>query len=84
MGRLDGRVAAITGGASGIGEATVRLFVAEGARVGVADRDGARGSDLARQIRADGGEVLFVEARMERQAEAEAFIGRTVERFGRL
>ena len=84
MGRLDGKVAAVTGGASGIGEATVRLFVAEGARVAFADRDGARGSDLARQIRADGGDVLFVEARMERQAEAEAFIGRTVERFGRL
>ena len=82
MGRLDGKVAAVTGGASGIGEATVRLFVAEGARVAFADRDGARGSDLARQIRADGGDVLFVEARMERQAEA--FIGRTVERFGRL
>ena len=84
MGRLDGKVAAVTGGASGIGEATVRLFVAEGARVVFADRDGATGSDLARQIRADGGEVLFVEARMERQVEAQAFIDRTVERFGRL
>ena len=84
MGRLDGKVAAVTGGASGIGEATVRLFVAEGARVAFADRDGARGSDLADRIGADGGEVLFVEARMERQAEAQAFIHRTVERFGRL
>ena len=84
MGRLDGKVAAVTGGASGIGEATVRLFVAEGARVAFADRDAARGSDLADRIGADGGEVLFVEARMERRAEAEAFIRRTVERFGRL
>ena len=84
MGRLDGKVAAVTGGASGIGEATVRLFVAEGARVAFADRDGARGSEVAEQIRARGGEILFVEARMERQAEAQAFIRRTVERFGRL
>ena len=84
MGRLDGKVAAVTGGASGIGEATVRLFVAEGARVAFADRDAARGNDLADWIGADGGDALFVEARLDRQAEAEAFIRRTVERFGRL
>ena len=43
MGRLDGKVAAVTGGASGIGEATVRRFVAEGARVLVAELDPERG-----------------------------------------
>ena len=84
MGRVDGKVAAVTGGASGIGEATVRLFVEEGARVAFADRDGARGADIAEQIRASGGEVLFVEAHMEREAEAMAFIRRAVEHFGQL
>ncbi len=84
MGRLDGKVAAVTGGASGIGKATVRLFVEEGARVAFADREGARGSDIAKQIRASGAEVLFVKAHMEREAEAMAFIRRTVEHFGQL
>jgi len=43
MGRLKGKFAAVTGGASGIGEATVRRFVAEGASVAFCDRDGERG-----------------------------------------
>ncbi len=84
MGRLDGKVAAVTGGASGIGEATVRLFVEEGARVAFAGRDGARGTNIAEQIKASGGEVLFVKAHMEREAEAMAFIQHTVEHFGQL
>jgi len=45
MGRFDGKVAAVTGGASGIGEATVRRFVAEGASVAFCDRDGERGDN---------------------------------------
>ncbi len=84
MGRLYGKVAAITGGASGIGEATVRRFVEEGARVAFADRDAICGTSLAEQIRAGGGEVLFVEAHTEREAEARAFIQRTVKHFGQL
>ena len=84
MGRLDGKVAAITGGASGIGEATARRFVDEGARVAFADRDGARGSDIAEQIKASGRNVLFVVAHIEREAEASAFIERTVDHFGQL
>lgn len=84
MGRLSGKVAAVTGGASGIGEATVRLFLEEGARVALADRDSARGTRLAEELTASGGEVLFVDARMEREADAAAFIQQAVERFGRL
>lgn len=84
MGRLDGKVAAITGGASGIGEATARLFVEEGARIAIADMDPERGRVVADEIKAAGGQAIFVEAHMEREADALAFISRTVEHYGRL
>jgi NAD(P)-dependent dehydrogenase (short-subunit alcohol dehydrogenase family) len=84
MGQLSGKVAAVTGGAAGIGEATVRRFVAEGAQVAFADRDVERGQHVAAELAANGGKVLFVEAHVEREAEATAFIQRTVEHFGQL
>jgi NAD(P)-dependent dehydrogenase (short-subunit alcohol dehydrogenase family) len=50
MALLEGKVAVITGGASGIGEGTVRKFVAEGARVVVSDVQDARGEKLAEEL----------------------------------
>src|SRR6266705_327960 len=84
MARLNGKEAAVTGGASGIGEATVRRFVKEGAKVAFADRDGERGKRVAEEIAVSGGEVVFVEAHVEREAEAAAFVRQAAERFGRL
>jgi len=83
MGRLSGKVAAITGGASGIGEATARLFAEEGAQVAIADLDAERGRAVADEIRAKHGSALFVETHMEREAEAVNFIRRARAEFGR-
>ena len=77
MERLSGKIAAVTGGASGIGEATVRRFVAEGAKVAFADRDVDRGKRVAAEIEATGGQALFVEAHVERETEAAGFIQQT-------
>jgi NAD(P)-dependent dehydrogenase (short-subunit alcohol dehydrogenase family) len=84
MDRMSGKVAAVSGGASGIGEATVRRFVAEGGKVVFADRDVERGKRVAAEIEASGGQALFVEAHLERQSEAAAFVEQAAVRFGRL
>lgn len=84
MGQLSGKIAAVTGGASGIGEATVRRFIAEGAQVAFADRDVERGQRVAAEIEAGGGKALFVETHIEQEAAVAAFIQKTVEHFGQL
>ena len=84
MGKLDGMVAAVTGGASGIGEATVRRFITEGAQVAFADRDATRGRRVAAEIAADGGKAHFVEADVGQEAICLAFIQQALKQFGQL
>ena len=84
MNRFADKVVAVTGGASGIGEATVRRFVEEGARVAFADRDAERGRRVAAELDAQGAVTYFVEADMGKEADAAGFIETTVARFGRL
>jgi NAD(P)-dependent dehydrogenase (short-subunit alcohol dehydrogenase family) len=81
MGRLEGRAALVTGGASGIGAATVRRFREEGARVLIADTDLRRGNALAAQL---GAGVAFVATDVTREDDVRSAVGAAVERFGRL
>src|SRR5215218_6266862 len=84
MGRLDGKVAAVTGGASGIGEATVRRFVAEGASVAFCDRDGERGQRVAAELETAGAKVAFTQADVGTEAACLAFVNGAAQTFGRL
>src|SRR5947207_5954279 len=84
MGRLDGKIAAVTGGASGIGEATVRRFVAEGASVAFCDRDGERGQRVVGELETAGAKVAFTEADVGSEAACVDFVNGAAEKFGRL
>ena len=77
MGELDGRVAVITGGASGIGEATVKLFVEEGARVIIADMQRERGEALASSL---GDQAAFTHCEVRQENHIKEAIGLAVER----
>lgn len=78
---LSGQVAVVTGGASGLGEATVRLFVAEGARVVIADVQEERGRALADAL---GEATCFVRTDVSREADVSAAVDTAVSRFGAL
>jgi NAD(P)-dependent dehydrogenase (short-subunit alcohol dehydrogenase family) len=80
-GRLDGKVAVITGATSGIGEATARLFAAEGAALIIAGRAVDKGEALAREF---GTNVVFQRADVLREADIAALVDAAVTRFGRL
>ena len=83
-GRLEGKVALVTGGSSGIGRASALLFAREGAKVVVADVAVEKGEETVRIIQDTGGEATFVRANVSRATEVEALIGKVVETYGQL
>jgi NAD(P)-dependent dehydrogenase (short-subunit alcohol dehydrogenase family) len=84
MGRLDGKVALITGGASGMGMIAARLFATEGARVVVADVADEPGETVAKEIGAEGTEAAYVHAYVSSEGDARAMVEAAVDRFGAL
>jgi NAD(P)-dependent dehydrogenase (short-subunit alcohol dehydrogenase family) len=82
--RLAGKVALITGGASGIGLEAARLFAAEGARLLLVDADATRGEAAARAVQASGGDARFLAADVSRARDVEAAVAEAERRFGAL
>jgi len=82
--RLENRAALITGGTSGIGEATSVLFAKEGASVAVVGRNTERGKSVAKRISDAGGTAIFVQADVRKSNDCRTAVGRTIETFGRL
>jgi len=82
--RLRGKVALITGAASGIGRATALLFAHEGAAVSAVDLDEAGGQAIAQTIVDDGGRAIFLRCDVSQAADCQRAVGQTVEKLGGL
>ena len=84
MGRLDGKVAIITGGNSGVGAATAELFAKEGAKVVITARRVPQLEEVAEKIRSAGGEVLAVPCDVSTGEAVEEMVAKVVETYGQI
>ena len=82
--KLDGKIALITGAASGIGRAAAMVFAGEGARVAAVDIDGPGARTTVDDIRAQGGSAVAIEADVSLARDAEAMVAAALEAFGGL
>src|SRR5207253_3521817 len=83
-GRVAGKVALVTGGASGIGRATALMFAREGAKLIIADMNEEGGQQTVHMITENGGEAIFVKTDVTQATAVEALISKAVETYGRL
>lgn len=82
MGRLDGKVAIITGGGGGIGRGTALVLAREGAAIVIAERNTQTGAESADLVKAAGGRALAVTCDVRKQAEVDAVAAAAFETFG--
>jgi NAD(P)-dependent dehydrogenase (short-subunit alcohol dehydrogenase family) len=82
--RLKDKVALITGGTSGIGEATALLFAHEGAKVGITGRNSERGASVVERIKQDGGDAAFFQADVSLASDCRRAVEETLRAFGSL
>ncbi|MGB8542923.1 MAG: SDR family oxidoreductase [Candidatus Acidiferrales bacterium] len=81
---LQGKIALITGGTSGIGRDSAVLFAKAGAKVVIAGRRETEGNETIDKVRAAGGQGFFVKADVSKASDVEVLVQKTVEKFGRL
>lgn len=84
MGRLEGRVAIVTGAGAGIGRGIARRFAREGAKLTLAEIDPGTGARTLGEVESLGADGIFVPTDVGRRDQLEAMVGRTLERFGRV
>ena len=83
-GRVDGKVALVTGGGSGIGQATALALAREGATIVVADVIVDGGEATVKRIQNGGGEAVFIKTDVAQETDAEAMVQHAVDTYGRL
>ena len=81
---LQDKVALITGGGSGIGQATSLIFAREGAKVVVSDMNAQGGEETVSKIKESGGDAIFIHADVSKASEVEAMVTQAVGTYGRL
>ena len=84
MDRVKGKVAIVTGGANGIGEATVKLLAKEGACVAIVDIDDKNGARVAQDIKNEGGEAVYRHANITIEEEVDHAFASFYEKYGKL